>query len=685
MVFPGVDWIMEKKDQFLRISIYLTIVVIIFLALMSRLFYLQIVQNQQFKQLSENNRTRLIPVPARRGDILDSHGKVLATSKPVFAVLLTPSDEMDLDKTATRLAQLIADPEITAAKIIDTVNSHPRKYVPVEIARLPWGEKGWEVVSRIEEHRRELPGISIEEQPLRYYPNGDMAGHILGYVGKINENELEENRQYKYDIQDWIGKTGIERFAELVSYENGTVVGLRGKDGVRQVEVDADNRRIQELTAIPPTPGYDVYLTINADLQRAMEKSMDEEIARLKESNPKAMSGGAVLLDVKTGAVLAMASRPVINPNDFVDGSYTDKKDYYGDPEIKPLFNRVVQGTYPPGSTFKLITGMAALEAGVDPNATVTCKGAYWRPPYIGCWKVHGTVDFYEAVQGSCNTYFQEAGRRGGIDRIAQVGEEFGLGQKTGTLGILNEAAGTLPSSQWKEALYRPIIEKKYADRRETLKKEYDAKLGAEADADNKDKLQHEYENRLKILEAQYDIDMRFYTSWQPFDTYNTSIGQGSNNYTIMQMANYVATLANGGRRYRPYLVDRIVSPSGKVVKRFGPEVQAEASVTQENMAHARKGMRMVAEPGGTAYFLFSQFPPHIAVGAKTGTAQTGRSGDKKDKDFHGLFIAFAPYDDPEVAFAGIIEYGEHGGTSAGRVAKAVFEEYFGLNKGAEE
>ena len=255
----------------------------------------------------------------------------------------------------------------------------------------------------------ELPGISIEEYPLRYYPHNELAGHILGYVGKINDKELEENSKYNYDLQDWIGKTGIERFTELLRYEDNRVIGLKGKDGVRQVEVDARNRKIKELITIPPTPGYDSVLTIDMDLQRALEESLDRVIEDIKKSNPKAEAGGGIVLDVNTGAVLAAASRPAINPNDFVDGSYSGKKDYYNDPVIKPLFDRVFQGTYPPGSTYKPITGMAALEAGINPNEKVLCRGSYWRPPYIRCWSVHGSVDFYSALAGSCNVYFQEA------------------------------------------------------------------------------------------------------------------------------------------------------------------------------------------------------------------------------------------------------------------------------------
>jgi len=672
---------MEKKEQARRLNVFVVLLVVIFAALISRLFYLQVIQNQQFQQLSESNRLRLITIPARRGDILDKKGRVLATSEPVFVILFTPSDNIDADSVAAKLADVIGDPEITKESILETIKQQTRKYAPVEIARLPYEAKGWEVVSRLEENRMFLPGVSIEEYPQRIYPNGPLAGHILGYVGKINEQELEENRQYQYGIQDWIGKSGVERFAELIRYDQGNVIGLRGKDGVRQVEVDASNHRIQELTSIEPVSGHNVVLTIDTDLQKTMEESMDAVIADLQKTNPKAMAAAAVLIDVKTGAILAAASRPSINPNDFVDGSYPEKKDYYNNSAKKPMFNRVFQGTYPPGSTFKMITGMAALESGVKPSERVTCRGRYWIAPYIKCWSVHGTVDFYKALGGSCNTYFQEAGRRAGIDKVSEIAREFGLGEKTNTLGVLNESSGTLPEPQWKRDLYDPIVEKQYEEKRKQLEEELANTLSGLKNEEEKKEARKKYENKKAILEAQYKIDYKFYTTWQPYDTFNTSIGQGSNNYTVIQMANYVATIANGGNRYRPYLIDRVVTPSGQVVQQYKPELLNKVSVSQENLAVVRRAMKTVTDPGGTSYSLFKDFPPNIGVAAKTGTAQTGRTGDRKNKDFHGTFVAFAPYDNPEIAFAAVVEYGESGGGSGGYIAKAVFEEYFGLNK----
>mgnify|MGYP001014792932 CR=1 FL=1 len=212
------------------------------------------------------------------------------------------------------------------------------------------------------------------------------------------------------------------------------------------------------------------------------------------------------------------------------------------------------------------------------------------------------------------------------------------------------------------------------------------AKLTNQAESDKaKQRLNREKNQTLRIEESRYKIDYDFYVNWRPYETFNTSIGQGDNNYTILQLANYIATLANGGNRYKPYLVQKIISPAGKTLKVFEPQLEHKVTLDPEILAETRKGMLQVTQPGGTAYSLFKSFPPEIQVGAKTGTAQTGRAGDEKNKEFHGVFVAFAPYDNPQIAFAGLVEYGESGGGSAGLVAKAVFEEYFGITPRAED
>ena len=672
----------KKTEALLRF--FLIMVCLIFVSLSVRLFYLQVINQEVYQTKSERNRIRLLAIEPRHGDIIDANGQVLATSKPVFNITMSHMDDKkEQERAIKNLADLLNMPNFSVEVIKEKVANHKRKFEPIEIVKIPWGKESTELISRLEENRELLPGVNIVVEPLRYYPNETLAGHMLGYIGLISEEELERYGEDVYDLNDKIGKVGLERVYERYSLdENGPEIGLRGKKGAQQVEVDATGRVIRELPlTIQPVPGNTIQLTIDGRLQKVMEESLDEVIAEVKERFPKAKAAGAVAIDVKTGAILAMASKPDMNPNDFVDGSFAEKADYYNDQNLLPVFNRVIQAAYPPGSTFKMITAMAALasEANLDPLYRINCSGRYWKAPYIKCWKVHGSVNLYEAIAGSCNTYFQYAGEIAGIDKIKDVALEFGLGTKTGFADVLGETAGIVPSQERKAELNEPWVRKKHEEKKAEIEKKY-GKLISQAETESeKKKLTREKEQALRSEEARYKVEYNFYVNWKPFETYNTSIGQGDNNYSVLQLANYIATLANGGNRYKPYLVEKIISPEGKILKEFQPELVHKVSLDPQILADTRKGMLMVTQPGGTAYSLFRHFPPEIQVGAKTGTAQTGRVGDNKSKEFHGVFVAFAPYDDPQIAFAGLVEYGESGSGSAGKVAKAVFEEYFGL------
>jgi penicillin-binding protein 2 len=278
----------------------------------------------------------------------------------------------------------------------------------------------------------------------------------------------------------------------------------------------------------------------------------------------------------------------------------------------------------------------------------------------------------------SCNTYFQEMGRRAGKDEIINIAEQFGLGSKTG-IDLPQESSGLLPTPAWKKELNALLINRKYDTLRNELESKYNSLINQASSDEERSKYEKEYKNEKARLEAYYNIDYNFDTKWQAFDTFNMSIGQGSNDYTPIQLANYVATIANGGELMEPYVVSKITTHEGKVVKQFKPQVVHNVNVSPDTLAETKRAMLAVTQPGGTAAFLFSNFPANIQVGAKTGTAETGRQGDNPKKEFHGVFIAFAPFDNPEIAFAGVVEYGYSGGTSAGLVAKAVFEQYFGL------
>ncbi|WP_406677898.1 penicillin-binding protein 2 [Moorella sp. ACPs] len=674
----------EKENWKLKLSRrlngYLVILVFIFILLISRLFFLQIVNAQEFSKQSAENRIRINPIEARRGDILDRNGQVLATSQPVYVITIRSVPNQNLDNVINNLSNLLADPELTPAAIKELIKNNPFRYQSTEIKRLPASDPvAIATVTRLEEHRQDLPGVNIIEEPQRYYPYGPLAGHLLGYVGQITQQELEDRKEENYGLNDKIGKSGIEAFLEY-SNEGSKEIGLRGKKGAEQVEVDAFNRKVRDLVTLPPTPGDTVQLTIDLKLQQTLEKAMDQVIAATKEKNPKAGGGAAVVLDVKSGAILAMASKPDMDPNDFINGAYAKKLSYYNNPRLKPLFNRAIQGVYPPGSTFKPVTAMAALDAGVvKPQDTIYDSGRYWKPGGITCWAVHGNVNLYRGMAVSCNTYFQWAGELAGIDKIDEVARQFGLGEPTGVIGLRGEAAGILPSPDWKKEINAPYWDRWLKNQEERIEKKY-AGLLAAAGPEEKSKLLEQKERELKQIKAEYQINYNFNTTWQPFNTYNTSIGQGDNNYTIIQLANYIATLANGGTRWRPYLVDKVIGADGSLKKQYQPEVAGRVTISQEAMAQVRQAMLEVTRASdGTAGFLFRDFPPDLQVAAKTGTAQTGLAGDDKSSDFHGLFVAFAPYNDPQIAIAVIIEYARHGGDSAGVVARAVLAQYFGL------
>ena len=662
----------EKRSEIQkRLQHFIWVIIAIFAILVFRLFYLQIVKAEEFQAQSEQNRTRFVTLLPKRGDILDRNQNVLATTAPFFAVRIANVGQ-DLESVVSKTVAIINDPELKKDEVMEKLASNPYKYEPVEIYRFPSDAEGARIVSRIEELRDELIGVEIVSVPQRIYPEGELAGHAIGHLGEITKEELQSLQEEHYAAGDILGKSGIEYFMEET---------LKGEKGYRQIEVNAQNRFVRELLAVPPLAGNNVILTLDAGLQKALEESLARIIAQAKKENPKSNAGAGVVIDVRSGEILALASLPAVNPNDYVDGGYNKKIDYYENQNLKPSLNRATMATYPPGSTFKPITGLAALDSGrVKVNdQPITCNGAYWKKPNIKCWSSHGKVDFYRGFAVSCNTYFQYIGEKAGIDAIVKVGKEFGLGEKTGS-PHLTELSGLLPSPEWKQQTSAAIVDRRYQAKREELNNEYDELLANAATAEEKEKLLKEKEKKLNQLEAYYRIDYNFETTWQPFDTYNTSIGQGSNSYTMLQLANYIATLANGGTRYVPYLVEAVIDAGGNELERFEPQVAYQVSVSQEDMAAVRKGMELVTEPGGTAYARFSDFPKEIKIAGKTGTAQTSRAGDNKNKDFDGIFVGFAPYDEPEIALAIIVEYGTGGSVSAAKVARDVFIDYFNLS-----
>ncbi|MBP1761159.1 MAG: peptidoglycan glycosyltransferase [Firmicutes bacterium] len=659
-----------------RLKIYIYVICALLVVLGLRLAIVQIFHSAEYQTKASENRIRLLPVLASRGEIYDRNGETLAANELVYTLSLSYLEGNDQKKIVRQLVTLLQPyyPEVTDSQIEEKIELQKyRLYEPVVIMR----DIPWELAVKIEETRQDLPGVSVNIEPLRVYPQGTLAGHVMGYIHSINQEELAASGE-KYSINSLIGKSGVEKV-----YESQ----LRGKDGARRVEVDSQGRPMGELVTMSPVPGKNLTLTLDMKLQKVMEASMESNLLRIQQAHPKAKVGSAVLLDVKTGEVLAMTSSPVMRPDDFkgklassMVSYYFPSGDKYNPMEPGAAVNRAIQAQYPPGSTFKPITGMAALESGnLDPlNDLINCQGRYWIAPYISCTGVHGNENYFSGMADSCNTYFQEAGRRAGKDNIIKTAQDFGLGQKTG-IDLSGETSGLVPTPAWKKEINAILINRKYDNLRKQLQEKYENLIAAAKDEQERETLQKDQKNESAKLEAQYKIDYNFDTKWQAFDTFNMSIGQGSNQYTVIQLANYTATIANGGYLMEPHVVKKITDPNSGRVTEIKPKVVRKTSVSANTLALTRQAMKAVTEEGGTASFLFTNFPENISIASKTGTAQTGRVGDISLSEFHGVFIAFAPADDPQIAFAGVIEYGQHGSESVGYVAKDLFEQYFGL------
>jgi len=329
-----------------------------------------------------------------------------------------------------------------------------------------------------------------------------------------------------------------------------------------------------------------------------------------------------------------------------------------------------------------MVTATAVLEtkaAAVD-DTIFDSGGVYLAGRRYRCWKTsgHGTVNLIKAIQVSCNTYFYQMGLRAGVDALYKYASEYGLGQKTG-IDLPGESAGRAPSPQWKKELNEEPLKKKFDKIYAEIRSEYEPLIKKATTDKEQKELTRAMNRELNQQEAEYKIQYNWNVNWQDFETIIMSIGQGYNFYTPLQMANYIATIANGGTRYKPYLVDKIVDYQGNVVKQFDKQVSGRVDVSPETLAAIKQGMRAVTEPGGTAAGVYANFP--VEVSAKTGTAQTGKDKDGNDRPNHGWFVAFAPADNPQVAVASIIEYGGHGGSTAGVVARDIMAAYFDLDK----
>ncbi|NLP43189.1 MAG: penicillin-binding protein 2 [Peptococcaceae bacterium] len=666
-------------------------VVLVFLVLVFNLWRLQIANASYYAELAASNVYKTVTTSAVRGEIVDANGVVLARSVPKFALILDWTDLQKVNKdwknVVAKLAEYIKPywpyPNqsielITEDLLVMIRNQQWESYQPVVIME----DIPIELQATIAEHSNELPGVSVQALPVREYLQGTLLGQVLGYVREISEAELEQfNKKaeeigddYRYEPGEFVGKMGIEK-----SYD----IWLRGEHGLDVIGLDKNARPVQKETLKEARPGYTIKLNIDSELQKVVEDELDRIIREIEKKHPEAKAGAAVVLEVNTGKVLAMVSRPFMDPNELIGTISQETADKYFTSEDAASFNRAITGLYPPGSTFKMLTAVAALEAGVVKptdrfNASISSLGsggiAEWGGNYFGM------VDLYRGMARSSNIYFQIIGRKvfeKEPEKLRETAHEFGLGVASG-IDIPGEGIGIAPSPSWKKEYFKPYYDKRREDKLKEIEDKYKALLVKAADEQEKKKLLTRKEQEIALVEQDYKEKIDFYVNWRLFDSYNNSIGQGYNSYSLIQLANYVATIVNGGKRYRPYLVDEIIDPiTGEVIKKNEPEILNEVSASAETLEAVKKAMAAVTSGEGTANWLFAD-TPEFSGGGKTGTAQLGSQGTAREKEYNGMFVAFAPYDNPQIAFAGVVEYGGHGGDTAGYVAKAAFKHYFG-------
>lgn len=587
--------------------------------LLGRMWQLQIVHGEQYAELADGNRLRRLATTAPRGKIFDREGRVVADNRLVFTVSIVPGGlSDDRDSVVRRLSAILS---MEREEIEDALEGRRRAYPyePIRVRR----DVPPEIVVAIEENRMDLPGVILEQEPIRHYRGGQAMAHVLGYLLAASPEDLRTFPAYRPD--DLVGRTGIER-----AYEEF----LRGQHGFQQVEVNALSRAIRQLGSVPPVPGHDLVLTIDSELQRAATQILEDRLAELAADEERSRPPGgaaAVVLDVRTGAVLAMVSVPTYDTNVFFTeqfGAYWRQLQEH--PKL-PMFNRALQGKYAPGSAFKPVTLLAALGTGVtEPSeiyhamGSVRVGGRLFRD-----WTVTqglppaGPVDAVAALERSVNDYFYTMGMRAGIQAIADTAREFGLGRSSGLDTRPVDSAGIVPDPAWKRSTHLEI--------------------------------------------------------WFPGDTVNVSIGQGYLEVTPLQMALLYTGLANHGTVYQPYLVQTVLSPTGEPVYEREPIVLSQFSAPESHWETVDQGLvAVVSGSRGTAHNAFQEFP--IQVAGKTGSSQvTG------NEETHAWFAAYAPFDAPEVAVAVLIEHGGGGAFAAAPAACRVLAAYFGLPWSGEE
>jgi len=584
-----------------RVDIIKWIVLSVFIVLIGRLGYLQVVQGQHYARLADGNRIRIIPIKAPRGNFYDRNGVMLVTDRPSFVVTAAIIPKSKQTRVIENLSKVL---NMKAEDIRSKFNRNTGfSFEPIQIK----SDVNQQVITKIEGNRSEFPGVVIKAQPVRQYIYGGVAAHVFGYVGEISEEEIKKNKEHGYKTWDIVGKFGLEKVYDKY---------IRGIAGAERVEVDADGQFIKVLDDKLPILGNNLMLTIDNSIQQAAEKAIDERLLYLqsKEHRAKAKAAAVVVMNPKTGEILAMASRPTFNPNLFNDGISKKNWDLLIDNPFNPMENRAVSGEYPPGSVFKIVTGTAALELKkVTIEEKILDTGKHWLIDKGNAGgEALGWIDFQEALTKSDNVYFYEMGNRVGIDNLEKYARMYGLGNVTG-IELQGESKGLVANRRYKEEIYK--------DR------------------------------------------------WYLSETFDAAIGQGFQLVTPLQMAMLMGEIANGGYRYKPFLVSKIISPKGKTIKTFSPKQTGRIKISEPTLEVIRNALKGVALPGGTAAQAFQGFP--ISVVGKTGTAENSHGDD------HGWFVAYAPADDPQVVVSVIVENGGYGSQAAAPIAKDILTAFF--------
>jgi penicillin-binding protein 2 len=607
-LFDQIYTVDEEELVILKKRVELTIIVMVtFIAiLVVRLWYLQIHQGEKYATMAHNNRVRQLQIAAPRGNILDRHNRIIISNRPLFNVLWTREDAEDPDLVLKKMARILNEDISELLNRIRDEGSRPN-FIPIRLKE----DVDWDTVAFVENHRLELPGIRIEAVPSRNYNYGNLASHLIGYLGEISKNELATKNSDTYMGGDLIGKMGLEKIFEMQ---------LKGEKGQRFFEVDVHGLEKQHLKLTEPLPGNDLQLTLDLDLQQVAEREMAGK------------AGAVVALDVKTGRLLTLLSAPALHLEEFVGGiSQKDWDKMMNDP-LKPLIDKTIQGQYPPGSTYKIVTALAGLMEGViTPETTYPCFGSFTLHGHTyGCWKKWGhgrDIDLTRALAESCDVYFYHIGQEVGVDKLALYARSLGLGELTG-ITLENEKPGLVPTKEWKKR--------------------------------------------------------RRNEPWQQGETVSVSIGQGFNLATPLQVCRMTAAIANGGILYKPQYVLAVRDQDGLTLEEFAPEETGRVFGTLKEIKLIQKGLvAAVNAPHGTGEQAKLR---GITVAGKTGTSQVvhlEKFAETKPEDIpykyrdHAWFTSYAPAENPEIAVTVLVEHGGHGGSAAAPIAKAVLAEYF--------